>query len=211
MKYKGVLFDLDGTLLDTNDLILKSFRHSYFTHYNREPDLAIAKAYFGRPLREALEIMAPDKVEEVLRTYREFNIIHHDQLAKCFTGVAEVIRDLYNDGVLMGIVTSKTHKTAVRGLKLFDMDKYFPVVIGFEQCSHHKPHPEPVQLAAAGLGLAPEKCLMVGDSPFDIMSGRAAGAKTAAVRWSEVPWEDVMAARPDYVIDTIRDLIPLIH
>lgn len=206
MAYKGVLFDLDGTLLDTNDLILKSFQYSFYKHYHRDPDLAVAKAYFGRPLREALEVMAPGKVEEVLKTYREYNLIHHDILAKSFAGVAEVIQDMHNSGVLMGIVTSKSRHTALRGLKLFDMDKFFSVIIGFEQCQHHKPHPEPVQLALAGLGLGPGDCLMVGDSPFDIISGRDAGVKTAAVRWSEVPWEDVMAARPDFVLDTIAAL-----
>ncbi|MDR3592364.1 MAG: pyrophosphatase PpaX [Negativicutes bacterium] len=210
MGYKGVLFDLDGTLLDTTDLIVKSFQYSFKKHYDREADIGVVKAYFGRPLRDALEVMAPGEVEEVLKTYREYNLANHDRLAKSFAGVAEVIRDMYNDGVLMGIVTSKTHTTAVRGLKLFDMDRYFPVIIGFEQCRHHKPHPEPVQLAVAGLGLSPQECLMVGDSPFDLISARAAGVKTVAVRWSEVPWDDVMAAEPDYVIETMRDLVALV-
>jgi pyrophosphatase PpaX len=133
LGYKGVLFDLDGTLIDTTDLILKSFQYSFYKHYNRDADLGVVKAYFGKPLRAAVEVLAPDNVEEVLKTYREYNLVHHDRLAKSFAGVAEVIRDMYNDGVLMGIVTSKTHQTAIRGLKLFDMDKYFPVVIGFEQ------------------------------------------------------------------------------
>jgi pyrophosphatase PpaX len=209
LGYKGVLFDLDGTILDTTDLIIQSFRYSFNKHYNREPDIAVAKAYFGRPLREALEVMAPGDEDQVLKTYREYNLIHHDRLAKSFAGVAEVLRDMYNDGVLMGIVTSKTHQTALRGLKLFDMDKYFPVIVGFEQCRYHKPHPEPVQLGVAGLGLEPGECLMVGDSPFDIISARSAGVKTVAVRWSEVPWEDVMAAQPDFVIETIDELVAL--
>lgn len=209
MDFKGVLFDLDGTILDTTDLILKSFQYSFYKHYNRDPDLAVVKAYFGKPLRAALEVLAPGKEEEVLKTYREYNLVHHDLLAKSFAGVAEVIQDMYNDGVSMGIVTSKTYQTAVRGLKLFDLDKYFRVVIGFEQCQHHKPHPEPVQLAVAALGLELGDCLMVGDSPFDIISAHEAGVKTVAVRWSEVPWEDVMAAKPDFVIETMRDLISL--
>ena len=94
MRYKGILFDLDGTLLDTNELIVKSFRHTIAQHYNREVDLDVVKAYFGRPLKAALEVMGPDKVDELLRTYREYNLRHHDELAKVFTGVAETIQKL---------------------------------------------------------------------------------------------------------------------
>ncbi|MDR3565851.1 MAG: pyrophosphatase PpaX [Negativicutes bacterium] len=211
MQYKGVLFDLDGTLLDTTDLILKSFQHTIKVHYNREADLDIARAYFGQPLRAALEVMGPDKVDQLITTYREYNVIHHDRLAKIFTGVADALQRMHNDGVLMAIVTSKTHQTALRGLKLFDLDKYFSVIIGHEQCSHHKPHPEPVQLALAGLGLDAGECLMVGDSPFDIISAKSAGVATVAVRWSDVPWDDVMASQPDHVIETMAELIPLCH
>lgn len=168
MRYKGILFDLDGTLLDTNDLIIKSFQHTIAVHYKREVDIDIVRTFFGKTAREALEFLGPDKVEEMTKTFREYQNIHHDQLAKIFAGVAEVIQELYNSGVFLGIVTSKKYDTAMRGLKLFDMDKYFSVVIGADQCQNTKPHPEPVQLALNKLGLAPQNCLMVGDSPFDI-------------------------------------------
>ena len=209
LRYKGILFDLDGTLLDTNELIIKSFQHTIAVHYKREVDIDIVRAFFGKTARAALEFLGPDKVEEMTKTFREYQNIHHDQFAKIFAGVAEVIQELYNASVLLGIVTSKKYDTAMRGLKLFDMDKYFSVVIGADQCQNTKPHPEPVQLALNKLGLAPQDCLMVGDSPFDILSGRKAGVKTAAVRWSEVSWPDVMAAEPDYIIDTMVELISL--
>jgi len=209
LRYKGILFDLDGTLLDTNELIIKSFQHTIAVHYKREVDIDIVRAFFGKTARAALEFLGPDKVEEMTKTFREYQDIHHDQLAKIFVGVAEAIRGLHNDGVLLGIVTSKKYATAMRGLKLFDMDKYFSVVISADQCQNTKPHPEPVQLALAKLRLAPQDCLMVGDSPFDILSGGRAGVKTVAVRWSEVPWADVMVAEPDYIISTMAELISL--
>ncbi|MBP2628693.1 MAG: HAD-superfamily hydrolase, subfamily variant 1 [Firmicutes bacterium] len=209
MRYKGILFDLDGTLLDTNDLIIKSFQHTIAVHYKREVDIDVVRSFYGKTARAALEFLGPDKVEEMTETFREYQNIHHDQLAKIFTEVAEVIQELYNAGVKLGIVTSKRHDTAMRGLKLFDMDKYFSVVIGADQCQNTKPHPEPVQLALAKLGLKPQDCLMVGDSPFDIVSGGLAGVKTVAVRWSEVPWPDVLAAEPDYIINTMSELISL--
>lgn len=209
MGYKGILFDLDGTLLDTTGLIIQSFQHTVKAHYNKEADLDIVRDYFGKPLRAAMEILGPDKVDELIQTYREYNILHHDDLARSFAGVAEVIQKLYNHGLLMAIVTSKTQAMAIRGLKLFAMDKYFPVIIGCEQSTSHKPDPEPVQVALAGLGLAAGDCLMVGDSPADLASGKAAGVKTAAVRWTVLPMGCLLAENPDHVLDTLADLLPL--
>lgn len=209
MGYKGILFDLDGTLLDTTDLIIKSFQHTVKAHYDREVDVDLVLRYFGKPLRAAMEVIGPEKVDELIQTYREYNLIHHDSLAKSFAGVAEVIQELFNQGLLMAIVTSKTQATAIRGLKLFDMDKYFPVIIGCEQSTNHKPHPEPVLVALAELGLTADECLMVGDSPADLASGKAAGTKTAAVSWTVLPMESLLAENPDYVLDTLADLLPL--
>lgn len=208
MAYKGIMFDLDGTLLDTVDLIVKSFQHTMAAHMNRPADLALVKAHFGKPLRTALAEMGPN-VEEMARTYREYNLAHHDELAKIFTGVAEVVRQLYDGGVLLTVVTSKTRPGAARGLRLFDLEKYFRVVIGQEDCDRHKPDPQPVLKALAALGLPPEDCLMVGDSPHDIASAHAAGLRAAAVRWSEVPWGDVLAAKPEYIIGKMAELLPL--
>ena len=209
MRYKAILFDLDGTLLDTNELIVKSFQHTIAVHEQRELDAEIIRAFFGKTAKALLEFLAPDKVEEMTTTYRAYQSAHHDEWAKIFVGVREVIQEFYDAGMLLGIVTSKKNATAMRGLKLFDLDKYFTVVISAEQCQHTKPHPEPVQLALTKLGLAPQDCLMVGDSPFDILSGRGACVETVAVRWSEVPWPDVMAAEPDYIINTMAELISL--
>ncbi|MDT8901458.1 HAD-IA family hydrolase [Anaeroselena agilis] len=208
MSYKGILFDLDGTLLDTTDLILKSFQHTIMTHRGCDADMELVKSTFGRPLIEALALMGDDP-EAMIKTYREYNIRYHDELAKVFTGVVEVVRKLYDEGVRLAVVTSKTRVTSVRGLRLFDLDKYFPVVIGHEDCQKHKPHPEPVLRALTALGLPAGDCLMVGDSPYDIMSARAAAVKTAAVRWTYVPWKDVAAAGPDHVIEDMAELVAL--
>ncbi|HWR45583.1 pyrophosphatase PpaX [Sporomusa sp.] len=209
MKFKGILFDLDGTLIDTSNLIIRSFQHTFEQHYGRPLTPQEVYAFFGKPLRAAMEHYGPDKVEDLIKTYREFNLVHHDNLTTGFVGVAETIQKLYNAGILMAIVTSKTKSTAIRGLRLFDMDKYFPIVIGHEECLKHKPDPEPVLLALEQIKLAPAECLMVGDSPFDLASARAAGVKTAAVRWTQIDWENLLAEQPDYVLNTIEDLLDI--
>ncbi len=208
MSYKGLLFDLDGTLLDTTDLILKSFQHTIRTHNGHDADMELVKSTFGQPLIKALALMGSDP-EAMIKTYREYNMQYHDELAKVFAGTAEAIQALYGGGIKLAVVTSKIRATSVRGLRLFDLDKYFPVIIGHEDCQNHKPHPEPVLRALEGLGLAATDCLMVGDSPVDILSARAAGVKTAAVRWSYVPWDAVMAAEPDLVLEDMAALLLL--
>lgn len=209
MNFKGILFDLDGTLIDTSNLIIRSFQHTFNLHYGRPLTPEEVYAFFGKPLKAALEHYGPDKVEELTQTYREFNLAYHDQLTTGFSGVPETIKTLYNAGILMAIVTSKTKNTAIRGLKLFDMDKYFSVVIGHEECQKHKPDPEPVLLALEKLNLAPSDCLMLGDSPFDLISAREAKVKTAAVRWTEITWDSLLAEKPDYVLHTIEDLLTI--
>ncbi|QDR80638.1 pyrophosphatase PpaX [Sporomusa termitida] len=209
MKIKGILFDLDGTLIDTSNLIVRSFQHTFAQHYGQPLTPPEIYAFFGKPLKDAMEYYGPDKVEALITTYREFNLAHHDQLTTGFAGIAEAIHKLYNAGLLMAIVTSKTKATAIRGLRLFDMAKYFSVVIGHEECRRHKPDPEPVQLALAHIKQAPAECLMVGDSPFDLASARAAGVKTAAVRWTRLDWQDLLAEKPDYVLNTMEDLLDI--
>ncbi len=208
LGYKGILFDLDGTLLDTTDLILKSFQHTIRTHQGCDADLEFVKTTFGRPLIEALALMGDDP-EAMIKTYREYNICHHDNLAKVYAGVVATVQKLYDGGIKLAVVTSKTRSTSVRGLRLFNLDKYFPVVVGHEDCQLHKPHPEPVLRALEALKLPAGDCLMVGDSPFDILSAKAAGVRTAAVRWTYVPWADVQAAGPDHIIAARAELLPL--
>lgn len=209
MNFAGVLFDLDGTLLDTSGLIIKSFQHTFKVHYQR--DLAADEVYpfFGKTLRVAMETLGPDKVEDLIATYREFNLAKHDQLTTAFAGVVEVVQSLYNSGLKLGVVTSKTQGTALRGLRLFDIDKYFLTVVGADQCTKHKPDPEPVVMALTELGLMPQQCLMVGDSPADIVSAQQAGTKTAAVKWTQVPWTTMTSVHPDHVLTAMVDLLPI--
>jgi len=209
LNFKGILFDLDGTILDTSNLIISSFQHTFRVHYNRELAPHEIHVFFGKTLRSAMEALGPGKVEELINTYREHNLQHHDQMVTAFPGVVETIQKLYNAGLVMAIVTSKTQQTAIRGLKLFDLAKYFSAVIGVEQCQNHKPHPEPVITALKQIGLSANECLMVGDSPADLNSARQAGVKTAAVRWTHVKWEKMLAETPDYIINSMEQLLSI--
>lgn len=209
MKFKGLLFDLDGTVLDTSDLIVQSFQYTFQKNCHRQLTPSEIYAFFGRPLRDAMEFYAPDQVEVLVKDYRDYNWSHHDELISPFPEVAETLLKLTQAGLRLGIVTSKLSRTALRGLKLFQLDSYFEVIIGVEECENHKPHPEPVQRALAELNLEATDCLMIGDSPFDLQSGKTAGTKTAAVTWTRLPWTELAAEKPDFICEKFSDLVQI--
>ncbi len=211
MTYSGVLFDLDGTLLDTVALIVRSCQHTFRTALGREvPEAEILK-YIGMPLSELMGLYRPDPaaVEEMITTYRTFNLAHHDRLAKLFPGVREALAALAEGGVKLAVVSSKARGGVTRGLNLFDLSRYFGTVVALEDTERHKPDPQPVALALARLGLRPGEALMVGDSPADLEAGRRAGAGTAAVAWSTFPLEELQAEHPDHVLAEMGELLGL--
>lgn len=209
MIYKAVLFDLDGTVLDTSDLIINSFQYTMQRHCKKELSPLEVYTFFGKTLRSAMEHFGPDQVDELIQTYREYSLAHHDQMITVFNNVTETIHSLHQAGIRLAIVTSKTKKPALRGLKLFDLDVYFSVIIGADQCQNHKPHPEPVQQALFQLQVEAEECLMVGDSPFDLISARQAGVKTVAVRWTRISWETILRENPDYILQDMNELLAI--
>ena len=209
LKIDGLLFDLDGTILDTTELIIRSFQHTFRIHYDRQITPQEVHRFFGKTLKAAMEALGPDKVDDLIATYREFNLAHHDELTTTFAGMYSTLQKLHGIGLPMAIVTSKASETALRGLKLFDMDQFFAVIIGVNECKNHKPDTEPVQKALERLQLPASSCLMIGDSPFDLISAREAGAKTAAVRWTHVPWEELINEKPTYILEKPQDLLYL--
>ncbi|WP_338055106.1 HAD-IA family hydrolase [Sulfobacillus harzensis] len=176
------LFDFDGTILDTTDLILKSFAHTFETGLGESISREELLVHFGRPLAEQFRIMRPAlsdaEIERLVAIYREHNEITHDELVSIVPGADAGLRRLKALGFPLGIVTSKRLNMTEQGLKgagLFDL---FDVIVHMDSTPNHKPHPEPVQHALKIMGGAPERAAYVGDSPYDMAAGRAAGVRT---------------------------------
>jgi pyrophosphatase PpaX len=207
--YKGVLFDNDGTLVDTYDLILASMRHGTKTVLGHTfPDDVLMRKV-GQPLAVQMCDFTddPDLQSEILRVYREYNHAVHDQVVKAFPGVKEGLAELRRHGYALGVVTSKMHALAWRGLEITGLAPYLDCCIGADDCVRYKPEAEPVERGAAALGLEPANCLYVGDAPYDIQSGNAAGAGTVAALWGMFSADELRADSPDYECATFADLV----
>ncbi|SDZ34465.1 pyrophosphatase PpaX [Evansella caseinilytica] len=202
-----ILFDLDGTLINTIELIIASFLHTMETYYPGKYRREDVVSFIGPPLSETFMNLDPSKVDEMTKTYRAFNHEKHDELVKEYKGVLATIEQLHEHGYKMAIVTTKRRDTAVRGLKLMEMDKYFDVVITLDEVENYKPHPEPLERAMEALHSVPEKTLMIGDSRHDIIGGKNAGTLTAGVAWSIQGKEKLQSYHPDMMLETMPELL----
>ncbi|WP_243388238.1 pyrophosphatase PpaX [Bacillus kexueae] len=210
MKINTLLFDLDGTLINTNDLIIESFMHTlehYFPgQYTREDVLA----FIGPPLHDSFEKLDKDRLEEMVQTYRKFNHEQHDVLVKEFDTVYETVKTLHEKGYKLGIVTTKIRQTVNMGLKLTKLDQFFDVVVTLDDVENAKPHPEPIEKALELLKASPEETIMVGDNVHDIEAGKNAGTKTAGVAWSVKGEAYIRSHEPDFVLEKMSDLLPIL-
>ncbi|MDO4502011.1 MAG: HAD-IA family hydrolase [Coriobacteriia bacterium] len=212
-KFKGVLFDLDGTLINTYDLIYASMRHTMDHFLDWRPTDEELMAGVGTPLEaQMIHFAGGDEAKGALMTdfYREHNHSVHDELIADFPGVMGMLQALADAGVRMAVVTSKRHALAMRGCACFGIERYLEFLIGPDDCPLHKPDPAPVALGCQRLGLDPAECLYVGDSPFDIQAGNGAGCATFAALWGMFPAEQLLACEPTFTGECAADLQALV-
>ena len=207
---EAVIFDLDGTLIDTVDLIRHTFQHTTKTLLGRDiPDDELM-AGVGCPLIVQMATFDAERAEELTDFYRTYQVGIHDDYVKEYPGVEEVLADLHARKVPMAIVTSKSHDVARKGLRLFDLNKYFDVLIGADDVEIHKPDPYPLHVAAERLGVDIKRSIYIGDSPFDMRAAVGANSISVAARWGAFDNGSVLEPRPTYAIDDIRELLDLI-
>ncbi|MCY9665779.1 pyrophosphatase PpaX [Paenibacillus alginolyticus] len=206
--YTTILFDLDGTIVDTNELIISSFMHVLKDAPNSERyTKEFITKNMGLPLREQLEAYTESKdVDQYIKAYRQYNESNHEQLVKPFPFVKETLEKLQKSGIHLGVVTSKIKKTAVMGLTLTGLLPYMDILVTEDDVINGKPDPEPILRALKQLQVTPENTLMVGDSEYDILSAKGAGVACAAVAWSLKGEVFLKTFSPDFVIHDIREL-----
>jgi pyrophosphatase PpaX len=211
-KIRAVLYDFDGTLADSTELIMRSYRHTMTCHLGDCPPDAHWLSGFGMTLESQIGRFArtPAEAEAMLATYREFQEGLHDELLRPFHGAAETVGELERRGYALAIVTSKHRRSALRGMELCGILQHFDVVVTPEDVTHPKPHPEPVLHALERLGVAADETLFVGDSPHDVAAGRAAGTRTAGVLWGPFPRAALEAAAPDVLLAAQHEVLEVL-
>jgi pyrophosphatase PpaX len=208
-----VLFDLDGTLIDSVRLILDSYHHTLAAHGLEPMSDAHWLAGLGTPLRVQFRNWSDDPVrlEAMIETYREYNLTHHDAMVTAYPGAVEMVRAIRGAGYRTGLVTSKNRPGALRGLRLVGLEDAMELIIGPDEVTHPKPHPEPILKALGALGEPAAATIYVGDSVHDMESGRAAGVRTAAVLWGPFEREDLARTEPDYWLEEPGDLLAVLE
>lgn len=208
MPLTTFLFDLDGTLIDSIELILESYRHTLKAHRGIEPPDEVWMAGLGTPLWVQFRdwTQDPAEISAMVETYRTYNLAHHDAMVRPYDGVAAQVRALKQAGKRLGLVTSKLRNGALRGLKVAAIEDQFDAVVGSDDVTHPKPHPEPVLKALDLLGATAAEAVFIGDSRHDMESGRAAGVRTAAVLWGPFDRAHLADLKPDYWLATPADL-----
>jgi pyrophosphatase PpaX len=207
-----VLFDLDGTLIDSIGLILGSARYAFDKCELPAPTDAEWLQGVGRPLPVMFGHHAPSEehVPRLIAAYREHQTANHDRLVRVYEGVPDMLARLAAKGHPLAIVTSKTGELALKGLRHTGIDRYFDVVIGMDSCKRHKPDPEPVLIALDRLGAGPEGAWFVGDSVHDMESGNAAGVATVGALWGPFTREDLAESRPKHWAVEPADVVTIV-
>jgi pyrophosphatase PpaX len=208
VRSRAVLFDLDGTLIDSAAIILASMRHATLTVLGREiPDEQLL-AGVGSGLRYEMHAFDPDRVDELVQTYRDHNEPLHAELQPC-AGIDDALDALREANVPLGIVTSKRKVTVQLAFDTLPwLEQYFDVVVGAEDTERHKPHPDPILRGLELLGTRADETAYVGDSPFDVQAAKAAGVGAIAVTWGGFhSRERLEREAPDAIVDTPGELL----
>jgi pyrophosphatase PpaX len=208
VRFPVVLFDLDGTVVDSGAIILASMRHATREVLGQEfGDDELLGSVGGPGLEAQMAVFAADQVDELVRVYRAHNEPLHDGLEAC-AGMEDVLVRLRDEGRRLGVVTAKRRSTVELAFARIPLGHLFETVVGGDETERHKPDPEPLLVAAKRMAVEPERCAYVGDSPFDLRAARAAGMYAVAVTWGRIHDRDRLEReQPDAIVDTAEELL----
>ena len=209
MRYPVVLFDLDGTLIDSGAMILASMRHAASTVLGREaPEEQLLAAVGGPGLVAQMRALDEERVDELVRVYREHNEPLHEALEPC-PGIEDALETLHAEGRRLAIVTAKRQVTVRLAFRVLpQLERYFDLVVGSDDTERHKPHPDPLLHALDLLEARPEEAAYVGDSPFDVQAAKAAGVFAVAVTWGGIHGEErLVRDEPDALVHDAEELL----
>lgn len=212
LPIRAVLYDFDGTLADSTELIMRCYRHTMTVHLGAAPPDEEWLSGFGTPLETQIRRFARSEAEReaMLESYRTHQRQHHDHLIRPFPGAVETVRRLARRGLELAIVTSKHRRATLRGMELCGLTDHFREIVTPEDVMHPKPHPEPVLRALERLRVNPAEALFIGDSPHDLVAGRRAGTRTAAALWGPFSRAALEAEAPDFYLQRQEEVLAVV-
>jgi pyrophosphatase PpaX len=207
VRFPVVLFDLDGTVVDSGGIILASMRHATRTVLGREfSDEALMAAVGGPGLEQQMRAFGGERhLDELIRVYREHNEPLHEQLLPC-AGMDDVLVRLKDEGRRLGIVSAKRKRTVELAFASVAIGHLFDVVVGGDEAERQKPEPDLLLLATDRPGAAPATAVHVGDSPLDLQAARSAGMHAVGVTWGGIHGREALAGA-DVVVDSPEELL----
>jgi pyrophosphatase PpaX len=212
-RYRGILFDLDGTLVDSLELILSSYRYTMSVHLGHVPPDEAWLSTMGKPLKVQLECFAdsPERLEAMFATYIAHNEAHHERLTRPFPRMKETVTALHRAGYRLAVVTSKIGEHAIRELRTCGLHGLFHGLVSATDVQRPKPDPEPVLLGLRSIDTSARETLMIGDSLYDLQAARAAGVDCAAALWGPFDRERLAPGQPDYWLEDVSELLALLE
>lgn len=204
--FEAVVFDLDGTLVDSVELIALSFQHAIREVLGREASREEAMQHVGTPLREQMVRISPEQADELVAVYREFNHREHDRMLKLYDGILDLLNELTKAGCRLGLVTSKSRPTTQMAFDLTGIEPYFDATVCCDEAPGNKPSPDPIFFCLEKLEISTADAAYVGDSPADIQAAHAAGVTGIAVTWGVFDTKALAAEKPDILVHTMSQL-----
>lgn len=208
-RFDAVLFDVDGTLLDTAEYIFQAYKYTIRFHLSRNVIREDVARVVGLPLRECYQLLTDlEKVDQLMQCHHEFQC-RNLHLATAYPNTLLTLKTLAKNGIDIAAVTNRYSDQLVETLKIGGVDKFFKVIVTPTDVKKPKPDPEPVLKALEILKIKPESAIFIGDSPADIKAGKAAGVTTIAALYG-FHGEKLLESKPNFVVKDIKEIIPII-
>lgn len=209
--FRHVIFDLDGTILDTNETIFLTFEHVLQQHLDYAVKRSELMKIYGQPLMKQMSYFSPGLADLLCDAYRKYYVEKDSIWTKAFPGVTDTLAELQRHGIMMGVVTNKSHEPAERALHKFGLWPYLNYLIAGDDVANFKPHPEALLKACDLMQVTPAETIMVGDSPVDLEAAHNSGIQSALVPWSIFPPERFDSFPPDYRLHQLNDLLTILQ
>ncbi len=209
-RWPVVVFDLDGTLVDSINVIVASYQHAFAVVEGRQVTRDEAVLWIGQTLRETFLRESPGHATELENTYLTFCAEKMPEMLTNFPGITPLLLELHDAGIVTGIATSKRRKSATRSMQIAQLPVTVDLTVGMEDTDQHKPHPAPVLLAVERLGATPDQAAYVGDAVFDLQAAHGGGVDGIGVTWGAGSPGDLRAQPSVAVVDAVSELRSLL-